>query len=115
MGQLAVIDTTAADVHALCLEEGVGHRAADNQGVAATGQCVHYTDLVGNLGPAEDANKRALGTLGQATESIDFLTDEQSNRRRLHQCGYACDAGVLPMHGAERVVDVDLPEAGKFS
>ena len=95
MGQLSVVNTTTANVHALCLQEGVGHRTADNQGVAATGQCVYYTDLVGDLCTAEDANERALGLPSQTAQGIDFLADEQSNRRRFINVG-TLDAGVLP-------------------
>ena len=43
---------------ALCLGEGVGHAAADDDGVALIDQVLDNADLVGNLSAAQDCNER---------------------------------------------------------
>ena len=49
-----------ADAVALGSEEGVGHAAADDQGVDLGDQVVDDADLVGDLGAAEDGDERAF-------------------------------------------------------
>jgi hypothetical protein len=55
-----VLDERLPDREAARLEEGVGHRAADQQGVDLAEQVLDHLELARHLRAAEDRHKRPL-------------------------------------------------------
>ena len=56
--EAVALDEAGADGGALSGEEGIGHGAADADGVASGDEGVDDVDLVGDLGAAEDGDER---------------------------------------------------------
>ncbi len=119
-GDFLVGDPRAADVHALRLEERVGHLAADEQVIDLRQQRVDERDLVRHLRPAHD--RRAPAASGSAISpsmiSSSFATSSPTARglpAAFSAAGTADHAGVLVVvTGAEGVVDVHVAERGEF-
>ena len=65
-----------ADRLALREQKGVGHAAADDQHIHLVEQTIDDLDLVGDLGPADDRDERALGVVQQLAERADLAVDE---------------------------------------
>ena len=109
---LVALDQALADLFVLSEEEGVGHRAADEQRVGLVQQRLDDVDLVGDLGAAEDRDERALAACHGVAEELQLLLDEEADRPRLalHHLRHAEGAGVLAVGGAEGVIDVDVAE-----
>ena len=67
------VEETVADRHALQdLLEGEGHAAADDDLVGLFEEIVDQRDLVGDLGPAEDRQQRALA--GWSSTAVNALS-----------------------------------------
>ena len=63
----------SADGIAQSVHKGVGHAAADDQGIDLFQQVVDNADLVGNLGAAQDSDEGALRIRqGGAHDEISF-------------------------------------------
>ena len=74
--QLVLLAQGGANGVALGLEEGIGHAAADDQGVNFREQVVNNTYLVGDLRAAQDCHKGALGLGEGAAHDGDLLLDK---------------------------------------
>ena len=84
--ELVVLDQRLADRHAARLEEGVGHRAADDQAIDLAEHVLDDVDLVGDLRAADDRDERPLRLLERVPEVLELLLHQQPGRRLLEQC-----------------------------
>ena len=66
-------------------QEGIGHAAADDQGIDFLQQVLDYGDLVADLGAAEHRNKRMIGIGEGLAEVEQFLLQQEAGDRRLHR------------------------------
>ena len=103
-----------ADRLALGLEEGVGHAAADDEGVNFIQQIADDADLVADLGAAENGDERPLRMAQHLAQVLEFFLHEQAGRGLLHEAGDADRGGMSAMRGAESVVYVIVRQAGKL-
>ena len=92
-------------------QEGVRHRAAEEQAVEPRQQVLDGLDLVLDLGAAEDREERRFGIGEQSLEPGHLGGEETPGGARLHPFGHAHDRRVSAMRGAERIVDVELGES----
>ena len=104
------LDQRLADRHAPRLEEGVGHRAADQQRVDLGDQVLDDLELVGDLGAAEHGDERTLRMLEHPAEILDLLAHQQAGCRFLHVTHDALGRGVRAVRRPEGVVHVDVGE-----
>ena len=63
---------------ALRVEEGVGHAAADEEGVGFVEQVVDDLDLVGDLGAADDGDEGLVGFGDGLAEVVELLLHQQA-------------------------------------
>ena len=90
------------------LEEGVGHGAADEQGVEAGKQVADDLELARDLGAAEDADERPWRRLEERAEMLQLLRHQQTGGGVRHVAHHADGRGVGPVRGAEGVVGVGV-------
>lgn len=109
---LVLLQEGGSDLVALGLEEGEGHAAADEDAVGLAEELVDDGELVGDLGAAERHDVGAGDVLGELLQDTDLGGDEEAGvvRQPLRQVEHR---GVLAVHGAEAVADVDVGEAGQ--
>ena len=98
----------------LGLEEGIGHAAADDQGVDLGQQVFDHLDLVADLGAAEDGDEGARRVGQGLAEVAQLLFHQVAGRRRAQQPGHALGGGVGAVGGAEGVVDIEVGQAGQL-
>ena len=79
---LVFLDQRLADRHAERLEEGVGHRAADQQAIDAAQHAFDHVDLVGDLGAADDRDERPLRIAERHAEIAQLLLHQQARAAR---------------------------------
>ena len=111
------LDQAVAHRAAVRREERERHRPADQQRVTRVDEGADRAELVRDLGPTEHGDVRARRLDEQARERLD-LPLEQASRgggpplllEHRGERGHGC---VGPVHRAERVVDVDVGEAGQ--
>ena len=112
VGALVLLEQGLADLAALRLGEGVGHAAADDDGVGLFKQIVDNGDLIADLCAAEHGDERALGIVERLAHDLKLLGNKETGHggkiRR-----YARSGGVGAVHRAERVGDVQLRHRGK--
>ena len=94
---------------ALGLEEGEAHAAADEQLVDLRQQRLDDGELVGDLRTAEDHDIRPLGVAGELRQHVELAQHQAAGVAR-QQRRHVVHAGVLAVHRAERVVDIDVGE-----
>jgi len=83
----SVLDQRPADRAPLCLEEGIGHAAADDEGVDLVEQVLDHRDLVADLGAAEHGDERVVG-IGEGLAKVEqFLLEQQAGHGWLQQPG----------------------------
>jgi len=75
--------TRIADFLALGEEEGVGHRAADEERVGLVSSLLDDVDFVGDLGATEDRDEGALWVADGFAEELQLLLDQEADRARL--------------------------------
>ena len=109
---LVLFAQRGADRAALRLGEGVGHAAADDDGVALVDQVVDDVDLVGNLRAAQDGNERTGRVGKRLAHDGDFLLDQEAADSR-QVVGNAGSRGMRAVRGAECIVDKDVRHVGK--
>ena len=114
---LCIVDTIRfeqrlADLIALCLLEGVGHAAADDDGVSLLKEVIDDVYLIGDLCATEDSNERALGIVKSLAHDGQLLVDEQAGVCR-QVCSNTGGGGVRSVHGAECVGHKDLRHVSK--
>ena len=102
----------AADAVALGGEEREAHAAADQQPVDLGQQRLDDRELVAHLGPAQHDHVGPLGVGGQPGEDLELAGHQPPGvvRQPLRHVEHR---RVLAVHGAERVVDVDVGEGGQ--
>jgi hypothetical protein len=103
---------------ALRVEEGVGHAAADDDGVgfgwAIVEEVVDDADLVGDLGAADDGDEGLVG-FGEGLAHVgELFLHEEAGGGFLDEVGDAFGGGVGAVCAAEGVVDVDVAEGGEL-
>ena len=111
--ELVGFDAAVAGLVALRLAEGVGHRAADQEGVGFLHQAGNHLDLVGDLRATHDDEEGLLGGLQFAVEVFEFALHQEAHRALRHEMRHAFGRGMGAVGGAEGVVDVDLGAAGE--
>ena len=113
VGALVLLEQRLADLAALRLGEGVGHAAADDDGVGLFEQVVDDGDLIADLCAAEHRDEWALGIVERLAHDLQLLGDQQAGdggQVRRH----AGSGGVRAVDGAESVGNVDLGHGGKL-
>ncbi len=103
-----VLDQGPADFVSLSLEKGVGHPAADEQGLDAVEQRLEGGGLGGDLGAADDRDKRLFRIPHQPREGGDLGPHEESGGLlpRAEELWRGRDRGVRAVGGAEGVVGI---------
>ncbi len=107
---LVGFDERLAGRHALRFEERVGHRTADQHGVALGQQVLNHRDFVGDLGATEDHHEGPLGTLRRLGQVVDFLLQQVARRAVREHLGHAIDRRVRAVRGTEGIVHVHVTE-----
>ncbi len=108
--ELVVLDERLADGDAARLEEGVGHRAADDQAVHFAEHVLDDVDLVRHLRAADDRDERPLRRLERVAQIFQLLLHQQARRRRVQVVRDPFHRRVRPVRRAERVVHVHVGE-----
>jgi len=108
------VEEALADAAALGGEEGIGHAAADDEGVDLVEQVVDDVQLVGDLGAAEDCHKRALGIGQGLAHDADFLLDEEAADGG-EIVRHAGGGGMRAVRGAKGVVYEDVGQRGELA
>ena len=101
------LEQALADGVALGHLEGVGHAAADNDGVGLLEQVVDYADLVADLRAAQDGHEGPRG-VGQGLAHDGDLFLHQESRIRRQESRNAGGGGVGAVHGAEGIGHVHV-------
>ena len=96
----------------LRLEEGVGHRAADQQPVDLLEQVLDDGDLVRHLRPAHHRNVRVVGEAEQVVEDLELLLDQETDGAAIGRelLGDGHHRRLIAVAGAEGVVHVAVGE-----
>ena len=115
---LAVVDLLGVEeglAHGIALggQEGVGHAAADDEGIHLFEEVVDDVELVGDLGAAEDGHEGTLGIGQSLAHDADFLLDEVAADGG-QIVGHTGGGGVGAVGGAEGVVDKDIGQGGQL-
>ncbi len=108
------IDEGFAGALALGVEEGVGHAAADDDGVGFVEQVVDDLDFVGDFCSADDGDEGLIGVGEGLAEVGELLLHEQAGGGDFDEVSDAFGGGVGAVGAAEGVVDVDIAEAGQL-
>ena len=111
--QLVLLHPALAHLPAARLEEGVGHGAADEEGVDAAEQVLEHADLVGHLGAAHHGQVGAVHRPEQLSEELQLAQHEEAGALDRHVLDHARRRGVRAVRGAEGVVHVDLGVGGE--
>src|SRR5699024_4722744 len=86
---LLVVHQAGANLVALGSQEGVGHAAADDQGVHLLQQVADHVQLVGNLGAAQDGGEGTNGIVHGVAQVADLLLHQVANSGILDVVGHA--------------------------
>ena len=110
---LLVVEQGLADGVALRSEEGVGHAAADDEGVDLLEEVVDNVQLIGDLRTAEDGDERA-GRIGQslAHDGHFLLHEEAADRGQIVR--HAGRGGMGAVRRAECIVHKDLRQRSQL-
>ena len=109
---LVGLEQRLPDAVALGGEEREAHAAADEQPVDLGQQRLDHGQLVADLRAAEHDHVGPLRVGGQPGEHVELAGDQPAGVVR-QPLGDVEDRGVLAVHRAERVVDVDVGEGGQ--
>ena len=112
--ELRVVDQRLADLAALGLDEGVGHAAADDEGIGFGQKVLDDVELVRDLGAAEDGDEGSLRVFDRIAEIFDLFGNEIAGNGFIHIVDYADGGAVGAMGRAERVVDEHVCERTEF-
>ena len=104
--QLGVVAQALADLVALGLQEGVGHAAADDQGIDLLEQVGDDIQLVRDLGAAQNGGEGTLGIVHGVAEVLDLLLHQVADSGVLDIVGDACGGAVCAVAAAEGIVNV---------
>jgi hypothetical protein len=109
---LVRFEQRVADLVALGREERVRHAAADQHPVGPVQQVRDHRQLVGRLSAAQHDHIRPLRRRGELGQHLDLGPDQVTGRVR-DQGRDVVHAGVLAVHRAEAVADVEVGEGGQ--
>ena len=112
--ELVVLNERLADRHAECLEEGVGHRPANQQAIDASHHVTDDIDLVGHLGAANDCHERPIGSTQGETKKGELLLHQEPRAGRREVLHHARDRRMRPVRHAKRIVDVNVSQRSQF-
>ena len=107
------VQQRGADGAALGGQKGVGHAAADENGVCLLKQIFDDADLVGHLGPAQDGHQGALGGFQGSAHELELLLHQQAGHRG-QIVGHPFCGGVGPVGGPARVEAKQISQRGQF-
>ena len=96
------------------LEEGVCHRAADQQPVDDLRQVLDHFDLVRHLGAAQNRDARPLGMACRLAEPLEFLIHQQSGSSFRHELDHPYGRGMRAVRRAERIVHIEITQCGEL-
>ena len=115
---LGLVQQGLADLIALRLDEGVGHAAADDQGIALLQQVGDDVQLVGDLGAAQDGDERTLGVVHGVAQEGDLLLHQVADGAvaafGADEFGHADHGSVGAVRGTERIADEGIRQIGQF-
>ena len=103
---LVFFDERLAGADVLRAEEGVRHRAADDQAVDLSEHVLDDLDLVRHFRAAEDGDERVVGRLERVTEIPQLLLHEEAGGGAREVARHRVDRRVRAVRRAERIVDV---------
>jgi len=103
-----------ADVVALGFEEGVGHAAADDEGIDFGEQVADHGEFVGDFGAAEDGDEGADRFFDGAAEVGDFFFHQEPGDGGFEEFGDDGGRGVGAVGGAEGVIAIDVAVGGEL-
>ena len=116
--KLGVIHKRSADFVALCLDEGICHAAADDEGIALFKKIGDDVQLVSNLGTAEDCDERTNRILNCIAEELDLLLHKISDCAGTALCadilGYDGNRSMCSVSGAECIADIIVSEISEL-
>ncbi len=99
---------------ALCVEEGVGHASADDDGVGFGEKVIDDHYFVGDFGSADDGDEGLDGVGNCLAEIGELFVHEEAGGGLFDEVGDAFRGGVGAVGAAEGVVDIDVAEAGEL-
>ena len=104
---MARVDERSPDRVAESLEEGESHPSTDEHGVGLVRERSHDSELVFDLGSADDDDERSRGCVEQPRQDLDLAGHQAAGRRR-QVFGRPDDRGVCPVGHSEGVVHVGV-------
>ena len=114
---VVLLDEALPGLAAVGQLEGVGHGAADEDGVGLLQEPVDDLDLVAHLGPAEDDHERTGRVLQLIAEELQFPLHQEAGRGLAapgaDDAGHAAGRGVGAVRGTEGVVHIHVGQAGE--
>ena len=111
IAQFVALAQAGANGTALGLGKGIGHAAADDDGVGLVQQVVDDADLIADLGAAQHRHEGALGIIQGAAHDLQLLGHQQAADGG-QIGGHAGGGGVSAMDAAESVGHVQLRHVG---
>ena len=104
-----------ADFSALGLEEGIGHAAADNDGVDFADQRLQDFQFARHFGAADNCDEGPFRRLQRFAQIFEFPLYQEAGDRRLCKLRNDGCGSMSAVGGAEGVVDVDIAEGGELA
>ena len=98
---------------ALRLEEGIGHAAADDEGVDFAQQILDDADFVAHFCAAENGYEGTLRIFESTAQILEFLFHEQAGGGFLDELRDADRRGMGAVGSSEGVVNIELGQLGQ--
>ena len=111
--ELVVFYEAHAHFMSLGFAEGVGHGAADEDGVGFVEKGGDDLDFVAHFGSSHDDEERAFGVADFADEVFQFALHEEAHRALGDVVGDSFGGSMGAVGGAEGVVDENFGSAGE--
>ena len=111
---LGLVYERLADLIAFCLCEGVGHAAADDEGVALLKQVVDNSELVRNLCAAQNSYERTYRILNCLAEEVDFLLHQVTDNAGIDVLCNTDVGAVCAVCSTESVVYEDISQGSEL-
>src|SRR5210317_2509689 len=90
------------------LQKGISHTATDDQCVDLVQQVLNDSNLVADLGSADNSNKRMVRVGKGQAQVLDLFFEQEAGGRRLQILGDAYRRCMGAVSCAEGVVNVDI-------
>ena len=111
--QLVILTQALADLAALGLGKGVGHAAADDDGVGLIQQIADHAQLVADLGAAQHRHEGPLWIVQRLAHDLQLLGHQQAGHGG-QEGRHTGGGGVGAVHGAEGVGHIQLRHGGQL-